>query len=66
MRALRTGRYASTKYGLRKASKRLPVMPSIVSSMGSTWMRLPYLTSVHWVSYGGATVVEVLLKMLRT
>lgn len=41
-------------------------MPSIVSSMGSTWMRLPYLTSVHWVSYGGATVVEVLLKMLRT
>ena len=33
--------------GLRKTSNRLPEMPSIVSSMGRTWMRLPYLTSWH-------------------
>lgn len=46
---LRTGRYASRKYGFRKTSKRLPVTPSMVSSMGSTWMRLPYLTSEHYI-----------------
>jgi hypothetical protein len=29
-------------------------MPSMVSSMGSTWMRLPYLTSVHYsVKFSG-------------
>mmetsp|Transcript_13329 Transcript_13329/g.32440 ORF Transcript_13329/g.32440 Transcript_13329/m.32440 type:complete len:220 (+) Transcript_13329:2269-2928(+) len=45
---LRTGRYASRKYGLRYTSKRLPLTPSMVSPKGSTWMRCPYLTSVHW------------------
>jgi hypothetical protein len=30
------------------ASKRLPVTPSMESSKGSTWMRLPYFTSAHW------------------
>jgi hypothetical protein len=33
----------------------LPVMPSMVSSMGSTWTRLPYLTSVHCSTAQDAT-----------
>jgi len=44
---LRTGRYASRKYGLRYTSKRLPVTPSMVSLNGSTWIFLPYLMSEH-------------------
>mmetsp|Transcript_31506 Transcript_31506/g.94671 ORF Transcript_31506/g.94671 Transcript_31506/m.94671 type:complete len:216 (+) Transcript_31506:7021-7668(+) len=42
-----SGRYASRKYGLRKVSKRSPVRPSTVSSIGSTWIRLPYSTLGH-------------------
>jgi hypothetical protein len=44
---LRTGRYASRKYGLRYTSKRFPLTPSIVSLKGRTWIRWPYFTSVH-------------------
>eukprot|EP00160_Parvularia_atlantis_P008070 Unigene1729_Nuclearia_a/m.5310 Unigene1729_Nuclearia_a/g.5310 ORF Unigene1729_Nuclearia_a/g.5310 Unigene1729_Nuclearia_a/m.5310 type:complete len:430 (-) Unigene1729_Nuclearia_a:9-1298(-) len=42
---LRTGRYASRKYGLRNVSNRLPVRPSIVSSIGRMCTRWPYLMS---------------------
>ena len=30
-------------------------MPSMVSSMGSTWMRFPYLTSAHCTAQSGET-----------
>mmetsp|Transcript_2596 Transcript_2596/g.7813 ORF Transcript_2596/g.7813 Transcript_2596/m.7813 type:complete len:376 (+) Transcript_2596:1351-2478(+) len=44
---LRTGLYASRKYGRRYTSKRLPVSPSMVSSNGRMCTLLPYLTSGH-------------------
>mmetsp|Transcript_27800 Transcript_27800/g.89165 ORF Transcript_27800/g.89165 Transcript_27800/m.89165 type:complete len:389 (+) Transcript_27800:707-1873(+) len=61
---LRTGRYASRKYGLRKTSNRLPVMPSMVSSIGRMCTRLPYLTSGHW--WTEMTSPRRTLRFLRT
>ena len=59
-----TGLYASMKYGLRYVSNRLPVIPSMVSSIGRMWTLFPYLTSVHWCT--DTTSPSLTLKFLRT
>ena len=59
-----TGRYASKKYGFKYTSNRLPVTPSIVSSNGNTWIRLPYGTSWHAVTV--TTSPKRIRKFLRT
>ncbi|OMH82898.1 hypothetical protein AX774_g3613 [Zancudomyces culisetae] len=47
---LRTGLYASKKYGFKYTSNKSPVIPSTVSSIGNTKIRLPYFTSdIAWI-----------------
>ncbi|RNA33077.1 hypothetical protein BpHYR1_024707 [Brachionus plicatilis] len=63
---LRTGRYDSKKYGLRKASYKLPVRPSTVSSIGSTVIDLPYFMSGHaWMLTTSPTLTRKLLRTTR-